>query len=788
MQDTIFILGHSVPQAEPAQAVSRTQSAESPHREEVVLSETAWQSPPETASRLRFSVTTVLVPEGMEKELADLARFARCYFPCLPRMLEHAVQDGQLRVVQPSLAGERLDRYLQRLGPIVLETSCAIVWRLACELTQALRVFPGIASWLDFSEARMHLWHRDCLLLTLPCVAARPGSGNADAQGEVRLVRELTKLLGRLMGVGSNIEAHPQLARRLPTEVLRLFQPKAEGYKQDSPDSPLVDFAKQLHLGLALFTRKKDVGSLAGLFRVPSRLLPQDGEVPEYDAPSAAELLPESGRMAVSLVQLMMRRQQLTSGEIRVLRHAIEVALESDSQGSSRCLDPMNIYLLFNLNGGSLERRKDLLDTRLLADIGLKVHLHAPGEPFDPLRSLVMARSGQKAGRPCAVYGRDVRRQLSRLTDVLRSGCYSLSAYSADAIQPKVRFAASRQPRMPNGASAAEPLLSVLELLRHVSPPTVVVPAREQVSAEPPIAAPEPEVDPEVFPQENSEPVVSALDQCQQVENYNAPGPSAAQELLPTALPMHESSDHAPVANKRLVITTVGSGGIGKSTIARLLFELADLRNHNHVAMFDCDASGNRDFQRVAPHRVEASPVHDVETIRRMISSALEQNLVIADLPASCHDVVLRDLTPDIIRDLREEDNIEWVPVFPVTAKASTIPAIHQWRKLIFGDAPAILVVNLKDGPVTLDMIESVRQPNDTVVKMPLLDSALAAAVDAVGGIWGDICEGRTAQEQRLFTNPLVRRQLRTKLREMEIAFAPLIARIKSVLPASENA
>jgi hypothetical protein len=73
MQDTIFILGHSVPQAELAQAVSRTQSAESPHREEVVLSETAWQSPPETASRLRFSVTTVPVPEGMDKELADMA-------------------------------------------------------------------------------------------------------------------------------------------------------------------------------------------------------------------------------------------------------------------------------------------------------------------------------------------------------------------------------------------------------------------------------------------------------------------------------------------------------------------------------------------------------------------------------------------------------------------------------------------------------------------------------------------------------------------------------------------
>ena len=104
-----------------------------------------------------------------------------------------------------------------------------------------------------------------------------------------------------------------------------------------------------------------------------------------------------------------------------------------------------------------------------------------------------------------------------------------------------------------------------------------------------------------------------------------------------------------------------------------------------------------------------------------------------------------------------------------------------KWRKLIFGDAKAVLVINLKDGPVTNDMIQKVQREGDVVIRMPLLDTALASALDTIGGLWTDICEGRTGKDEKLFTNPLVRRQLRTKIREMETVFAPLIQRMKAV-------
>lgn len=733
--------------------------------------------------RLAFSTPCLVLPEvasdTRDHALAGFARMARCYYPSLPRVLEHQTNGQTLRLLQPLPGGEPLGTYLQRLGPIMLETACGLLWRLTTELTHARRLFPDLPGWLDIREARMHLWHRDCLLLILPSFTTRPSLGSHEA-GEARLVRELIKLLGRLIGAGQGSELPVHLARRLPTEILRLFLNNSQQGGAASINSAtltLAEFEKQLMQALFLMTRRKDTAGLDALFRVPSRLFPMQGDKTQYVPPAASEVLPESGRTSVSLIQLLSHRSRLRAGEIRVLQQAIERALES-APTQEVCLDPLHIYLQFSLNGGSLDQRKDLLDTRLQADSGLKARLHPPDPAFDLLSSPVMLSPARSAGKPCALYLTDPSAQLSRLFDVLRSGCYSINAFSTDAT-PRVRVAASRTPRnrrLNKGIGATGSILSLIG----DTPPAVI---------EPPASTDE---QPGQASYANAGPAASDAAQeyasnAMPVLAASAPADTFAQ---PSSFPMDSYTDNytpqpqSDSAN-RLVIMTVGSGGIGKSTIARLLYELAGLAEHGSVALFDCDATGNRDFQRVAPGRVEASPVHDVETIRKMISASLEQPLVIADLPASCHDLVLRDLNPDIVRELRDEDQVEVIPVFPVTAKASTIPAIHQWRKLIFGDAPAVLVINLKDGPVTNEMIQRVQRDGDTVLRMPLLDTALAAALDAIGGLWTDICEGRTGKDEKLFTNPLVRRQLRTKIREMETVFAPLIQRMKATFRTS---
>jgi len=706
--------------------------------------------------RLVFSTPCLTLPEGdaeqQARALSGLRRLARCYHPSLPRVLEHQVQGSTLRLLQPVPGGESLDAYLQRLGPIMLETACALLWRLATELTHAQRLFPDLSGWLDPREARLHLWHRDCLLLILPSFVARPS-----VPDEARLVKELVTLLGKLIGAGHGSELPSHLARRLPTEVLRLFLNRNQSASTPNADQVLTvaEFQRQMMQAIFLMTRRKDTASLDALFRVPSRLYPMQGERPAYLAPIAAEVLPDSGRNSVSLIQLLGHRGRLRTSEIRVLQQAVERALESASSADV-CLDPLHLYLQFSLNGGSLDQRKDLLDTRLQVDSGIKVGLHAPDSTFDLLSSPVMASPARKAGQPCALHLTDRSAQLSRLFDMLRSGCYAITAFAEGEGTVRVRAAASRTPRHRRmvGAGSA---ISILGLIGEASPVPEPAPVQEMPIPETTALA-------EPAPLATIEP--------------STPSPPSSMDSYSAADTPQPQLD--TVAN-RLVIMTVGSGGIGKSTIARLLYELTGLGEAGNVALFDCDATGNRDFQRVAPDRVEATPVHDVETIRKMISASMENPLVIADLPASCHDLVLRDLNPDIVTELRDEDHVEVVPVFPVTAKASTIPAIHQWRKLIFGDAKAVLVINLKDGPVTNDMIQKVQREGDVVIRMPLLDTALASALDTIGGLWTDICEGRTGKDEKLFTNPLVRRQLRTKIREMETVFAPLIQRMKAV-------
>lgn len=228
----------------------------------------------------------------------------------------------------------------------------------------------------------------------------------------------------------------------------------------------------------------------------------------------------------------------------------------------------------------------------------------------------------------------------------------------------------------------------------------------------------------------------------------------------------------------KMILITAGSGGTGKSTIARLIYELAGLEQRDDVSLFDCDALGNRDFQRIAPEKIQSMPIDNVDTMRVIVENAMAGNLVMADLPASCQDILARDLSPEIIESLRQDEGLHWVPIHPVTAKAATLPAIQQWRNSVFGDAPSILVVCLKDGPVSSEILDEIVRPQDIVLRMPVIDQSLAGALDASCATWSDILDGKVDGIHRMFANPLVRRQLKQKRKECEDALFPLLRRI----------
>jgi hypothetical protein len=245
-----------------------------------------------------------------------------------------------------------------------------------------------------------------------------------------------------------------------------------------------------------------------------------------------------------------------------------------------------------------------------------------------------------------------------------------------------------------------------------------------------------------------------------------------------SVFPFNQSLDKLPQYPMKMILITAGSGGTGKSTIARLIYELANFETRDDVAMFDCDALGNRDFQKISPKKIESMPIDNIDSMRRIVETAMDGKLVLADLPASCQDILGRDLNPEIIQSLREDDGLHWLPIHPVTAKAATLPAIKQWRSSIFGEAPSIVVVSLKDGPVSSDLLDEIIRPQDLVLRMPVLDQSLAAALDASNATWLDILEGRVQDSHRMFGNPLVKRQLRFKRKECEDALFPLLRRI----------
>jgi hypothetical protein len=360
-------------------------------------------------------------------------------------------------------------------------------------------------------------------------------------------------------------------------------------------------------------------------------------------------------------------------------------------------------------------------------------------------RSPIAVREAVAPGQPFSDLRGDADDQISRLWQTLQDGTFSLSGYNIEST--------------PGGDLPGMFFCSLASPLSRGGKPVVKLASRTEHATLP-----------------QSAPIRAAPQQIP--SNATLPASEAEDSQSKTIFAFNTSPDGLPQRPMKMILITAGSGGTGKSTIARLLYELAGFETRDDVAMFDCDALGNRDFQKISPNKIESMPIDNVDSMRRIVETAMEGKLVLADLPASCQDLLARDLNPEIIQSLRVDDGLHWLPIHPVTAKAATLPAIKQWRASIFGEAPSIIIVSLKDGPVSSDLLDEVVRPQDMVLRMPVLDQSLAAALDASNASWLDILEGRVTDSHRMFGNPLVKRQLRFKRKECEDALFPLLRRI----------
>jgi len=671
-----------------------------------------------------------LVKQIFERRESEwLSRLLGGYFPSLPRLLDLQQERTHLCARLGSAPGESILDYSSRVGPLPVGIACVLVWRLASELEALESWLPEAVRFIDPLNCRVGLWQQEFLHLFLDRFED-PSSSKKPAD----LVYRLMKLCGILLNGQLTMGMNPTVAATVPTSLLTHLR-----QLQHTGTCPLTlsQLKGVMLIATAAVTRGLRGSNLMSQMIVSERWHPELPGAKEMDIIYGRQEEPKIPQSSVRLSRLLAHRNKLNPGEISMLLRRL---LEQASCVPEMCLslDPQHIFLQLPGHRESMNDSK-ILDTRLDSLPEFTVTLQSSEQCLTLARSPVTIREAFMPDQEFNDLRGQVECQLSRLFQTLQDGTFSLSGYDM-------------------GNAPGKELPGLFSC--YLGPP--IRDNRALSSLQKAIG--------NVLPKPSPAPTLPGTEHAANI-------PSSVPKDLHASPPLFTPIQQAPLTDipMKMILITAGSGGTGKSTVARLIYELANFEKRDDVAMFDCDAMGNRDFQKISPDKIESLPIDDVDTMRRLVETAMDRRLVLADLPASCQDLVARDINPEIIQSLREDEDLHWMPIHIITAKAAAIPAIKQWRTAVFGESPSVLIISMKDGPVSSEMLDEITRPQDIVMRMPMLDQSLASALDASSSSWLDILEGKAAESHRMFSNPLVKRQLRFKRKECEDALFPLL-------------
>lgn len=661
------------------------------------------------------------------------------YFPSLPRVLEILKVGTQIDVVFGTAPGEDILNYINRLGPLPVGLACIMVWRIATEYEALESLLPEAATFLDPLSCRVGLWQKEFLHLFADRFKKSPLRRDETAS-------HMLRLCFMLINGNSSSEINDAAAARVPSMLLtRLRELQSTG----RTGLTLTEIREVMLLATAAVTRELRGSNMVSQLISNKHwhpLLPEKQMIPHVYEGAEKSCIPST---SVRLSRILAHRNRLTQNEVRLILSRLR-ELASSVPVLDLVLDPERIILQLP---GIRDNGIKMLDRRLDTLPDFSVALESALGCRSLGRSPIAFREAIAPGHSFSDLRGDADAQCSRLWHTLQDGTYSVSGYNIDSppsIDLPGRFFCSLvSPLSPVGTPITTSQVALPERVVTLSPP-LSIPSSTKIPKE-------------------CEPELST---------------AKSREFSSVSF-FNNHFDRLPQRHMKIILITTGSGGTGKSTLARLIFELAGFDARNDVAMYDCDALGNRDFQKISPERIESMPIDKVDSMRRMVETAMEGKLVLADLPASCQDVLARDLNPEIIQSLREDDGLHCLPIHIVTAKAASVPSIKQWRTSVFGEAPSIIVVNLKDGPISSELLDEVVRPQDLVLRIPVLDQSLASALDASNSTWQDILDGKAPDSHRMFGNPLVKRQLRFKRKECEDALFPLLRRIVKDVAAS---
>lgn len=654
------------------------------------------------------------------------------FFPSLPRVLDFQNERAHVHVRLGTAPGESMQDYCQRMGPLPVGMACTLVWRLASELEALESWMPEAVRYLDPLRCKVGLWQQEFLHLFVDRFEKAPVIKKPSD-----LPARLLKLCSFLLDGRVASAMDPATMARLPTSLLTTLR---DLQHTGSTSLDIRQVKGVMLVATAAITRGLRGSNVMPQLAVNERWYPQ---CPQKHGRMVESIPPGN---TVRLSRLLAHRNRLGPGEVTTLLQRVLDQAETMPE-FNLSLDPQHILLkLPSLRDGVGMNDSKVLDIRLDSLLDLSVVLEAAPRFQSSARSPVRVREAHAPDHALTDLGTDIHAQLSRLSQTLQDGTFSLSGYDM-------------------GHSAGHELPGLFSCY-------LGTPAHDKKALDSLKSAIG-----EALAQAVSSSIAASESSRLSAVGLNAVAASASSFSRIPAVP--QAAFPSPESMKMILITA-GSGGTGKSTVARLIYELANFEQRDDVAMFDCDAMGNRDFQKISPDKIESMPIDNVDTMRRLVETAMDRKLVLADLPASCQDILARDLNPEIIQSLRMDEGLHWMPIHLLTAKAAAVPAIKQWRTSVFGDSPSVLIVSMKDGPVSSDMLDEVARPQDIILRMPMLDQSLASALDASSSSWQDILDGKAGESHRMFGNPLVKRQLRFKRKECEDALFPLLRLIVS--------
>lgn len=205
---------------------------------------------------------------------------------------------------------------------------------------------------------------------------------------------------------------------------------------------------------------------------------------------------------------------------------------------------------------------------------------------------------------------------------------------------------------------------------------------------------------------------------------------------------------------KRLLVVLAGTGGAGKSFIARLIAQwlLGECKSRGiKLDLHDADESTKRDFQRFFPGAaklVDIASRHDlVNFMEALLIPGSDSRITLVDFRGDQQSAIrgTETISPKTVEMLAARHNTHVIVVVPVVAgKPSSAAVLPDWARLFGHSAHYIVVFNERDGAIQEDALneEARKMITDfhaTTIRLPGLHPDLARELERLNCTMGEV-------------------------------------------------